>query len=72
MLHFLLCNHLCHTFKIVTYLLICLCRKWFDIVVQYTHTFNYGCLDELGFYVPSTVFQSFRDDGSVKMKCSVQ
>ena len=29
-------------------------------------------MDELGFYVPSTVFQSFRDDGSVNMKGSVQ
>ena len=28
--------------------------------------------DELGFYVPSTVFQSFRDDGRVNMKGSVQ
>ena len=25
-------------------------------------------MDELGFYVPSTVFQSFRDDGRVNMK----
>ena len=31
-----------------------------------------GWMDELGFYVPSTVFQSFRDDGRVNMKCSVQ
>ena len=29
-------------------------------------------MDELGFYVPSTVFQSFRDDGRVNMKASVQ
>ena len=29
-------------------------------------------MDELGFYVPSTVFQSFRDDGRVNMKGSVQ
>ena len=28
-------------------------------------------MDELGFYVPSTVFQSFRDDGRVNMKGSV-
>ena len=27
-----------------------------------------GWMDELGFYVPSTVFQSFRDDGRVNMK----
>ena len=27
-------------------------------------------MDELGFYVPSTVFQSFRDDGRVNMKGS--
>ena len=25
-------------------------------------------MDELGFYVPSTVFQSFRDDGKVNIK----
>ena len=30
-----------------------------------------GWMDELGFYVPST-FQSFRDDGRVNMKGSVQ
>ena len=29
-------------------------------------------MDELGFYVPSTLFQSFQDDGRVKMKDSVQ
>ena len=29
-------------------------------------------MDEFGFYVPSTVFQSFRDDGRVHMKGSVQ
>ena len=29
-------------------------------------------MDGLGFYVPSTVFQSFRDDGRVNMKGSVQ
>ena len=29
-------------------------------------------MDELGFYVPSTVFQSFRDDERVNMKGSVQ
>ena len=29
-------------------------------------------MDELGFYVPSTVFQSFRDDGKLNMKGSVQ
>ena len=31
-----------------------------------------GWMDELGFYVPSVVFQSFRDDGRVNMKGSVQ
>ena len=31
-----------------------------------------GWMDELGFYVPSTVFPSFRDDGRVNMKGSVQ
>ena len=31
-----------------------------------------GLMDELWFYVPSTVFQSFRDDGRVNMKGSVQ
>ena len=29
-------------------------------------------MKELGFYVPSTVFQSFRQDGRVNMKDSVQ
>ena len=29
-------------------------------------------MDELGFFVPSTVFQSFRDDGRVNMEGSVQ
>ena len=29
-------------------------------------------MDELGFYIPSTVFQSFQDDGRVNMKGSVQ
>ena len=29
-------------------------------------------MNGLGFYVPSTVFQSFRDDGRVNMKGSVQ
>ena len=31
-----------------------------------------GWMDELKFYVLSTVFQSFRDDGMVNMKGSVQ
>ena len=31
-----------------------------------------GWMDELGFYAPSTVFQSFRDDGRVNTKGSVQ
>ena len=31
-----------------------------------------GWMDELWFYVPSTVFQSFRDDGRVNMKGTVQ
>ena len=30
-----------------------------------------GWMDELRFYVPSTVFQSFRDDGRMNMKGSV-
>ena len=29
-------------------------------------------MDEFGFYIPSIVFQSFRDDGRVYMKGSVQ
>ena len=29
-------------------------------------------MDELGFYIPLTVFQSFRDDERVNMKGSVQ
>ena len=31
-----------------------------------------GWMDELGLYFPSTVFQSFRDDGRMNMKGSVQ
>ena len=43
------------------------CRSpWsFPVVIE-------GWMDELGFYVPSTEFQSFRDDGRVNMKGSVQ
>ena len=33
---------------------------------------NFPWMDELGFYVPSTVFQSFQDDGRMNMKGSVQ
>ena len=33
---------------------------------------GYKWMDELRFYVPSTVFQSFRDDERVNMKGSVQ
>ena len=33
---------------------------------------GHGWMDELGFYVPSIVFQSFRDDERVNMKGSVQ
>ena len=33
---------------------------------------NDGWMDELGFYVPSKVFQSFLDDGRMNMKGSVQ
>ena len=32
---------------------------------------TYRKMDELGFYIPSTVFQSFRDDGRMNMKGSV-
>ena len=35
-------------------------------------TFTQIQKDELGFYIPSTVFQSFWDDGRVNMKGSVQ
>ena len=31
-----------------------------------------GWMDELGFYVPSSVFQSFRDDERMNMKGSMQ
>ena len=41
-------------------------------VVRVQHGYSGGWMDELGFYVPSTVFQSFRDDGRVNMKGSVQ
>ena len=37
-----------------------------------TFVMNFDVMDELGFYVPSTVFQSFRDDGRVNMRGSVQ
>ena len=40
--------------------------------LQVTDRRDYGWMDELVFYVPSTVFQSFRDDGRVNMKGSVQ
>ena len=33
---------------------------------------NKRWMDELGFYVPSTVFQSIRDDGRVNREGSVQ
>ena len=40
--------------------------------VPHSHCYTIVWMDELGFYVPSTVFQSFRDDGRVNMKGSVQ
>ena len=40
-----------------------------DIIISLN---GYWWMDELGFYVPSTVFQSFRDDERVNMKGSVQ
>ena len=48
--------------------------KDLDVRVETEKSCQYstGCMDELGFYVPSTVFQSFRDDGRVNMKGSVQ
>ena len=39
---------------------------------RHYNIFAWNRMDELGFYVPSTVFQSFRDDGRVNMKGSVQ
>ena len=39
---------------------------------QKSKTMSKKKMDELGFYVPSTVFQSFRDDGRVNMKGSEQ
>ena len=39
----------------------------------FSHPLGVRCwMDVLGFYFPSTVFQSFRDDGRVNMKGSVQ
>ena len=38
----------------------------------YPHDRRADKMDELAFYVSSTVFQSFRDDGRVNMKGSVQ
>ena len=48
-----------------------------QIMAQYksqywTSSSIFNLMDELGFYVPSAVFQSFRDDGRVNMKGSVQ
>ena len=44
-----------------------------DVVSLYTNIpHKDGWMDELGFYVPSRVFQSFRDDERVNMKGSVQ
>ena len=39
------------------------------IFAEYRYVYR---MDELGFYVPSTVFQSIRDDVRVNMKGSVQ
>ena len=48
-------------------------NKWFDPYLKTSEiTVKDGWMDELGFYVPSTVFQSFGDDGRVNMKDSVQ
>ena len=43
-----------------------------NIYSEFAVKFHKGWMDALGFYVPSTVFQSFRDDGRVNMKGSVQ
>ena len=40
--------------------------------IKWSYDENDGWMDELGFYVSSTVFQSFRDDGRMNMKSSVQ
>ena len=47
----------------------------YALIEKETYANLFGCkrwMDELGFYVPSTVFQSFRDDGRVNMKGPVQ
>ena len=43
--------------------------EWYD---SWRRKWIIGWMDELRFYVPSTVFQSFRDDGRMNMKGSVQ
>ena len=45
---------------------------WFCHVAAHLCMMDEWWMDEVGFYVPSTVFQSFRDDGRVNMKGSVQ
>ena len=49
----------------------------YGVVLSRMAQIQFGCklglwMDELGFYVPSTVFQSFRDDERVNMKGCVQ
>ena len=46
------------------------CRSHKQFFLQ--KTLDPKWMDELGFYVPSTVFQSFRDNGRVNMKDSLQ
>ena len=47
--------------------------KFLLMLSKIGHVFaDFIWMDELGFYVPSTVFQSFRDDGRMNMKGSVQ
>ena len=61
----------------------CSCRSWntsddvrnwiqYYITIAECQTDVMRWMDELGFYIPSTVFQSFWDDGRMNMKGSVQ
>ena len=52
--------------------LVCAVTVHLLLILFECHGNKDGWMDELGFYVPSTVFQSFRDDGRVNMKGSVQ
>ena len=60
------------TLEIITVIILNFEQGGFNIPQTMHQTDVEGWMDELGFYIPSTVFQSFRDDGRVNMKGSVQ